>query len=83
VLDLPVLHAAHLALPGAAVLTLTCIATPAVVGRIGKRAALIACHFSIAGGLLLILPTGVTAGDRLGATPSRWRPWRRTGGEVR
>ncbi|MGW0604818.1 MFS transporter [Streptomyces sp. NPDC002640] len=62
VLGLGVLHAALLALPGAAALTLSCIVTPAVVERIGKRAALLLCHFSIAGGLLLLLPTTVTGG---------------------
>ncbi|GGW79460.1 MFS transporter [Streptomyces caelestis] len=62
VLNLSVLHAALLALPGAAALTLSCIVTPAVVERIGKRAALLVCHFSIAGGLLLLLPTTVTGG---------------------
>jgi DHA2 family multidrug resistance protein-like MFS transporter len=62
VLGLPVLHAALLALPGAAVLTTTCIVTPAVVDRIGKRTALVICHFSIAAGLLLLLPTATTAG---------------------
>jgi DHA2 family multidrug resistance protein-like MFS transporter len=61
-LGLPVLHAAFLALPGAAVLTITCIVTPALVLRIGRRAALITCHFSIAVGLLLLLPTGVDGG---------------------
>ncbi|MGW4503755.1 MFS transporter [Streptomyces sp. NPDC004436] len=62
VLGLGVLHAALLALPGAAVLTLTCVVTPAVVDRIGKKAALVVCHFTIAGGLLLLLPTTVTGG---------------------
>lgn len=62
VLNLSVLHAALLALPGAAALTLSCIVTPAVVERIGKRAALLICHFSIAGGLLMLLPTTVTGG---------------------
>ncbi|MFI5865030.1 MFS transporter [Streptomyces sp. NPDC051546] len=62
VLDLRVLHAALLALPGAAVLTIACIVTPGVVERIGKRAVLAACHFSIGGGLLLLLPTTVTGG---------------------
>ncbi|MEV7017133.1 MFS transporter [Streptomyces sp. NPDC093991] len=62
VLSLSVLHAALLALPGAAVLTVSCIVTPAVVDRIGKRAALVICHFSIAAGLLLLLPTTATGG---------------------
>ncbi|MFC7898296.1 MFS transporter [Streptomyces sp. NPDC057381] len=62
VLGLSVLHAALLALPGAAVLTITCIVTPAFVERIGKKAALVICHFAIAGGILLLLPTTITGG---------------------
>ncbi|MEU8227726.1 MFS transporter [Kribbella sp. NPDC048915] len=62
VLDIPVLHAALLALPGAAVLTTTCIVTPLVVDRVGKRTALLVCHFTIAGGLLLLLFTTITGG---------------------
>ncbi|WP_089314779.1 MFS transporter [Actinomadura mexicana] len=62
VLGLAVLQAALLALPGAAVLTITCIITPAVVDRVGKRTALLICHFSIAAGLLLLLPTTVHGG---------------------
>ncbi|WP_232668058.1 MFS transporter [Pseudonocardia sp. TRM90224] len=62
VLGLPVLQAAFLAIPGAAVLTLTCIITPAIVERIGSRAALVTCHLSIVLGLLLLLPTTATSG---------------------
>ncbi|MEU1387208.1 MULTISPECIES: MFS transporter [unclassified Nonomuraea] len=62
VLGLPVLHAALLALPGAVVLTVTCVVTPFVVDRVGRRAALAVCHFSVAAGLLLLLPTTVTGG---------------------
>ncbi|MFD8531237.1 MFS transporter [Streptosporangium canum] len=62
VLDLPVLRAALLALPGAAVLTVTCVVTPFLADRIGKRTALVICHFSIAAGLLLLLPTAITGG---------------------
>ncbi|MEZ7129909.1 MFS transporter [Nonomuraea sp. AD125B] len=62
VLGLPVLRAALLALPGAVVLTVSCVVTPLVAGRVGKRAALAVCHFSIAAGLLLLLPTAVTGG---------------------
>ncbi|WP_326690044.1 MULTISPECIES: MFS transporter [unclassified Streptomyces] len=62
VLGLPVLDAALVALPGAAVLTVTCVVTPALVARVGTRAALITCHFCIATGLLLLLPTGVSGG---------------------
>lgn len=62
VLGLPVLHAALLALPGAAVLTIMCVVTPALVERVGKRTALVGCHFAIAIGLLLLLMTGVSGG---------------------
>ncbi|MGW0811828.1 MFS transporter [Streptomyces viridiviolaceus] len=62
VLGLSVVRAAVLALPGAVVLTTSCIVTPAVVDRIGKRTALVVCHFSIAAGLLLLLPTTITSG---------------------
>ncbi|WP_031167382.1 MFS transporter [Streptosporangium roseum] len=62
VLDLPVLRAALLALPGAVVLTVTCVVTPFAVDRIGKRTALIICHLSIAAGLLSLLPTAITGG---------------------
>ncbi|MGC9381492.1 MFS transporter [Streptomyces sp. MH13] len=62
VLGLSVLNAALLALPGAAVLTVTCVVTPAIVERIGRKAALVTCHFTVAGGLLLLLPTTITDG---------------------
>ncbi|MEV0675994.1 MFS transporter [Actinosynnema sp. NPDC050436] len=62
VLGLSVLHAALLALPGAAVLTFTCVVTPMVVDRIGKRTALLGCHSTIAVGLLLLLPAGAGGG---------------------
>ncbi|WP_412074779.1 MFS transporter [Streptomyces xanthophaeus] len=62
VLGLTVLDAALVALPGAAVLTVTCIATPALVARTGTRAAFISCHFFIAAGLLLLLVTSVSSG---------------------
>ncbi|MFK4085657.1 MFS transporter [Kribbella sp. NPDC020789] len=55
VLGLPVREAALLAVPGAVFLTITCIVTPAVVGRIGVRFALVACHGFVAVGLLLLL----------------------------
>ncbi|MFI2209175.1 MFS transporter [Streptomyces sp. NPDC020141] len=58
---LPVLDAALLTIPGAAVLTVTCVVTPALVGRIGRRAALITCHFCVAAGLLLLLPLSADA----------------------
>ncbi|MEU4384194.1 MFS transporter [Promicromonospora sp. NPDC023805] len=59
VLDLPVLHAALLALPGAVVLVTTSIVTPVLADRVGKRTMLLACHLSIAFGLLLLLLTTV------------------------
>ncbi|MEV6912433.1 MFS transporter [Amycolatopsis sp. NPDC051071] len=62
VLGLAVLDAALLALPGAAVLTIMCVVTPALVERVGKKAALVLCHFSIAVGLLSLLMTGVSGG---------------------
>ncbi|WP_051063552.1 MFS transporter [Nocardiopsis halophila] len=62
VLDMSVLQAAALAVPGALVLTVTCIVTPMVVGRVGTRPALIACHFAIAAGMSLFLMTGATGG---------------------
>ncbi len=62
VLGLAVLDAALLALPGAAVLTIMCVVTPVLVERVGKKAALVLCHFSIAVGLLSLLMTGVTGG---------------------
>lgn len=62
VLGLPVLTAALLALPGAVVLTTVCILTPRLVERIGGRAALVLCHFSMAAGLALLLATTITGG---------------------
>jgi DHA2 family multidrug resistance protein-like MFS transporter len=62
VLDISVLRAALLALPGAVVLTVTCVVTPMVVERVGKRAILLISHFTIAAGLLLLLPTTITGG---------------------
>lgn len=62
VLGLPVLDAALVALPGAAVLTVTCIVTPALVARIGIRAALITCHLLVTAGLFLLPATGVSGG---------------------
>ncbi|MEU0386606.1 MFS transporter [Streptomyces chartreusis] len=62
VLGLTVLDAALVALPGAAVLTATCIVTPVVVARIGTRAALITCHSFIATGMLLLPATSSSDG---------------------
>ncbi|MFG3498308.1 MFS transporter [Streptomyces sp. NPDC047928] len=62
VLGFSVLSAALLALPGAVVLTAACIGVNGIVERIGKRAALIASHFFMGVGLLLLLLTSVTGG---------------------
>ncbi|MFF8594433.1 MFS transporter [Streptomyces sp. NPDC015220] len=62
VLGHSVLSAALLAVPGAVVLTATCVGTSAIVDRVGKRAALIASHFAMGVGLLLMLLTGVLGG---------------------
>lgn len=64
VLGLDVLHAALLALPGAAVLTLTSVVVPGVVDRLGKRTVLVTGHFAIAVGLLALLAT--TTGGGIG-----------------
>lgn len=62
VLGLPVLTAALLVLPGAVVLTIVCLLTPAFAARVGNRAALVVSHFTMAGGLALLLLTTVTEG---------------------
>lgn len=62
VLGLSVADAALLAVPGALVLTAAAVITPAIVARIGRSAALITAHFSIATGLFLLLPTGQDGG---------------------
>ncbi|WP_437066474.1 MFS transporter [Streptomyces sp. enrichment culture] len=62
VLGLSVMDAALVALPGAAVLTVTCVVTPRLADRVGTKAGLVACHFLIAAGLLLLLATGVSGG---------------------
>ncbi|MFC9965005.1 MFS transporter [Nocardia ignorata] len=62
VLDLTVTDAALLAVPGAVVLTVTAVVTPAIAARIGRSAALVTAHFTIVAGLLLLLPTGTSTG---------------------
>lgn len=62
VLGFSVLTAAVLAVPGAIVLTLSCVLTPHLVERVGARKALIICHFSMALGMLLLLFTNDTTG---------------------
>ena len=65
VLGYTVLHAALLAVPGAVVLTLSCVLTPVLVERTGARAALILCHFSVAAGMLPLILTDETTGPML------------------
>ncbi|QNP69011.1 MFS transporter [Streptomyces roseirectus] len=64
VLGLTVLQAASAALPGAVVLTVTCVVTPALVIRTGTRAALVACHLLVAAGMLVL--AGIGTGGGLG-----------------
>ncbi|MFD4768631.1 MFS transporter [Streptomyces niveus] len=62
VLGISVLSAALHAIPGALLLTLTCVVTPMLVARVGKRSALVICHFLIAAGLFLLLPIASSGG---------------------
>ncbi len=62
VLGHEVFTAALLALPGAAVLTATCVGTSRIVERIGRKAALVATHGLIGLGVLLLLFTTAEAG---------------------
>lgn len=62
VLHYTALHAAFLAVPGAIVLTVSSMYTPYFVERVGPRAALIVCHFSMALGLGLLVLTNATTG---------------------
>lgn len=62
VLGISVMRAALFSVPGALLLTVTCIVTPMLVARIGKRSALITCHLFIAVGLLLLLPIAASGG---------------------
>lgn len=57
VLGYDVLTTAFLTLPGAVVLTATCILTPRIVERVGKRAGLIAIYLLISVGVALLLFT--------------------------
>ncbi|MCD9196122.1 MFS transporter [Streptomyces albireticuli] len=61
-LGLTVMEAALVTLPGAVVLTVTCVVAPGPVARAGTRAALITCHFLIAAGVLLLLITSASTG---------------------
>ncbi|SEH56132.1 MFS transporter [Magnetospirillum fulvum] len=62
VLGYPVFTAALLTLPGALVLTATCVGTSRIVERIGRKVALVATHLLIGGGVLLLLLTSTEAG---------------------
>ncbi|MFE5476816.1 MFS transporter [Nocardia sp. NPDC056541] len=62
VLGRSIAKAALLAVPGALVLTAAAVVTPVVVARIGRSAALITAHFTIAIGLSLLLPTSTGSG---------------------
>ncbi|WDZ76771.1 MFS transporter [Ensifer adhaerens] len=62
VLGFDVFKAALLTLPGAIVLMATCVGTARVVDAIGRRTALVATHFLIATGVLLLLLTTTDSG---------------------
>lgn len=62
VLNHEVFTAALLTLPGAAVLTATCVGTSHIVERIGRKAALVATHLLISAGVFLLLFTTTEAG---------------------
>lgn len=62
VLGFAVLPAALLTLPGALVLTATCLLTPRIVARFGRRSTLVAIYGLIAAGLSLLLLARTDAG---------------------
>lgn len=62
VLDFDVFTTALLTLPGAAVLTATCVGTARIVERIGRKAALVATYLLISAGVLMLLFTSTEAG---------------------
>lgn len=62
VLGFEVFAAALLTLPGAVVLTATCVRTSHIVERIGRKAALVATHFLISVGMFLLLFTTTETG---------------------
>ncbi|KAF7630926.1 hypothetical protein AFLA_000020, partial [Aspergillus flavus NRRL3357] len=62
VLGYSVLNAALLAIPGAVVLTLSSVLAPRLVEKVGPRAALIICHFSMAAGMGLLILTNDSTG---------------------
>lgn len=62
VLGFDVFTTALLTLPGAAVLTATCVGTARIVERIGRKAALVATYLLISAGVLMLLFTSTEAG---------------------
>lgn len=62
VLGFDVFTAALMMLPGAIVLTATCVGTALIVERIGRKAALVATHLLISVGVFLLLFTSTEAG---------------------
>ncbi|MFC6486618.1 MFS transporter [Nitratireductor sp. GCM10026969] len=62
VLGFDVFTAALLMLPGAIVLTATCLGTAHIVERIGRKTALVATHLLISVGVFLLLFTGTEVG---------------------
>ncbi|MDW9375047.1 MFS transporter [Sinorhizobium meliloti] len=62
VLGIDVFAAALLTLPGAIVLTATCVATARIVERIGRKTALVATHLLIGAGVFLLLFTTTETG---------------------
>ncbi|WP_281037357.1 MULTISPECIES: MFS transporter [unclassified Rhizobium] len=62
VLGFDVFTTALLTLPGAIVLTATCVGTARIVEWIGRKTALVATHFLISAGVFILLFTGTDAG---------------------
>jgi DHA2 family multidrug resistance protein-like MFS transporter len=62
VLGFDVFNVALLTLPGAVVLTATCVGTARIVERIGRKTALVAAHLLIGVGVLLLLLTTTEVG---------------------
>ncbi|WP_306028715.1 MFS transporter [Stappia sp. MMSF_3263] len=62
VLGFDVFTTALLTLPGAAVLTATCVGTARIVERIGRKAALVATYLLISAGMWMLLFTSTEAG---------------------
>ncbi|MGU5666610.1 MFS transporter [Aeromonas hydrophila] len=62
VLGYEIFTAALMALPGAVVLTATCVGTSRIVERIGSKAALVGTHFLVGLGVFLLLFTTTEAG---------------------